>query len=187
MKTPRGILVTTIGLQVLAAGLQAQQRQFVYTNNDVSTANTVSAFSDTNGALTEIQNSPFATGGRGLGGAAYAVNRITVAGGKFLYASNGGTGNVSGFVVDPNAGSLTPVPNSPFSTGTAAPGDISLAASPDGQFLFAGMAASNTIIKFAINLDGSLAQVATAAVPAPPAGMKVSPSGNFLPSVCPAI
>jgi 6-phosphogluconolactonase (cycloisomerase 2 family) len=178
MKTPRGILIRTIGLQVLAAGLQAQQ--FVYTNNDVSTANTVSAFSDTNGVLTEIPNSPFATGGRGIDGGAYAVNRIAVAGGKFLYASNGGSGDVAGFVVDPNAGSLAPVPNSPFATGSAWSGDISLAASPDGQFLFAGVAASNTIIRFAINPDGSLTQVATAAVPVSPTGMKVSPKGNFL-------
>src|SRR5204863_1175007 len=68
----------------------------------------------------------------------------------------------------------------PFSTGTTASGDISLAPSPDGQFLFAGVAASSTIVKFAINVDGSLTQLATAVVPARPAGMKVSPNGNFL-------
>lgn len=180
MRSPLGTFSIISGL-ALSAGLEAQPR-IVYANNDAYTSNTVSGFSaDANGVLTEISGSPFATGGGGTGGGGYAVNRIVVAGGKFLFASDGGTHDISAFSIEPTTGLLTPVPNSPFSAGSNAGwGDISLAASPDGKFLFAGLTSNFTVETFSVGSDGSLTQVASTRVPAIPTGMKVSPNGKFL-------
>src|SRR5262249_43081662 len=75
---------------------------FVYTNND-RIPNTVSAFSvAANGSLTPVTGSPFLTGGTGIGGGLFASNRITTAIVKnFLYAANGGSNNVSAFLINP--------------------------------------------------------------------------------------
>jgi 6-phosphogluconolactonase len=178
---PLRLSVKITALVALVSGLEAQSR-FVYANNDVSSANTISGFSAAaNGVLTEIAGSPFATGGTGTAGGASGVDRITVAGGKFLYASNGGTQNISAFTVDPNSGLLTATSGSPFSVGaTIGSGDISLAATPNGQFLFAGVATNSTVVTFSIGADGSLTEVSSVAVGVPPAGMKASADGKYL-------
>ena len=178
---PLSLSVKITAVLALVSGLEAQSR-FVYANNDIFSANTVSGFSaDANGVLTQIAGSPFATGGGGAGGGAIGTARITVAGGKFLYASNGGTHNISAFSINPVTGSLTPVAGSPFSDGASTGfGDISLAASADGQFLFAGLASNSTVVAFSIGTDGSLTELSSASVMEPPAGMKVSADGTYL-------
>ncbi|MBZ5593153.1 MAG: lactonase family protein [Acidobacteriia bacterium] len=179
MKTPLSNMMKIAAMLALVGGLEAQSR-FLYTNNDVLSANTVSGFSVSSaGALTPLAGSPFLTGGSGVGGGALGATRITVVGGKFLYASNGGTHNISAFSLDPNTGALTPVAGSPYSSGMGF-ADISLAASPDGQFLFAGTAANTSVVTFAIATDGSLTEVSSLNVLEPPAGMKVSADGKYL-------
>src|SRR5712692_10703020 len=82
MKRPLSILLKISASIALASGLAAQSK-FVYTNDDVFTTNTVSGFSvDANGALAPVPGSPFANGGGGTGGGGFAVNRVTIAGGK---------------------------------------------------------------------------------------------------------
>jgi 6-phosphogluconolactonase (cycloisomerase 2 family) len=184
MKAPLSIALMISGLASFPASLAAQAR-FVYANNDLFPGNNVSAFSvDATGTLTEIPNSPFATGGSGTGGGKYAVNRIvvasTAAGANFLYASNGGSQNIAAFAIDPSLGGLTPVPTSPYATSGTGWNDISLAASPNGQFLFAGITANKSIATFSIAADGSLSQLSSIAMTAAPAGMKVSPDGKYL-------
>jgi 6-phosphogluconolactonase (cycloisomerase 2 family) len=187
MKSLFSKAITIAGLIGYAAGLSAQTN-FVYTNNDIPGGNSVSAFAvSANGGLAELPNSPFATGGGGTGGGKFATSRIVVSGGKYLYASNGGTANISAFAIDPSLGGLTSAPGSPFSAGTtAAFGDISLAASPDGKFLFAGLVSNNTVVSFTVNADGSLSQAATINVPAAPDGMKATPDGHYLAVALPA-
>src|SRR5258708_934537 len=184
MKAPLSIALMITGLASYPASLAAQAR-FVYANNDLFPGNNVSAFSvDATGNLTEIPNSPFATGGDGTGGGAYAVNRIVVAspaGGKnFLYAVNDGSQNIAAFAIDPNLGGLTAVPTSPYATSGTGWTDISLAASPNGQFLFAGVSANSSVATFGIAADGSLSQLSSIAIGKAPAGMKVSPDGKYL-------
>jgi 6-phosphogluconolactonase (cycloisomerase 2 family) len=178
---PLRLSMTITALLALVSGLEAQSK-FVYANNDISSANTVSGFSAaSNGVLTEIAGSPFATGGTGTAGGASGVDRITVAGGKFLYASNSGSQNISAFTVDPASGLLTPVAGSPYSVGaTVGSGDISLAPAPNGQFLFAGVAPNSAVVTFSIGADGSLTQVSSVAIGVPAAGMKVSADGKYL-------
>jgi 6-phosphogluconolactonase (cycloisomerase 2 family) len=178
MKKPFSMLIA--GLIVFSGFLQAAN--FVYTNNDVIGANSVSAFSvDAGGVLTEIPNSPFLTGGGGTGGGGFAINRVVVAGsGKYLYVSNGGTYDISAFLIDSNTGGLTLLAGSPFPAGTALWGDISLAAAAEGGFLFAGVASNRTVVTFRIGADGSLAQMSSVPVPAAPEGMKVTNDGQYL-------
>lgn len=176
MKAPLGIL--TITLLAVSAGLQAQS--FVYTNDDVSGTNTVSIFSFTAGALSLVGSVP--TGDSGASGGFYAVNRITTAG-NFLYASNDGGGSISAFSIVPSTGALTLI-GSPFVTG-AGFGDISLAASPNGQFLFAGLP-NHSVAVLAIGAGGSLSLASTTSLPSQPAGMKVSADGQHLAVALPA-
>jgi len=179
MKAPLRVALIISGLASYPASLAAQSR-FVYANNDLFPGNNVSAFSvDATGSLTELPNSPFATGGSGTGGGGYAVNRIVVAG-NFLYASNGGSQSIAAFAIDPSLGGLTSVTTSPYSTGATGWSDISLAASSNGQFLFAGVTANNAINTFSIAADGSLSLSSSVAIGKAPAGMKVSPDGKYL-------
>ena len=180
MKNPLSTVLTIAALIAGTAGLDAQPN-FVYTNDDNIGSNTVSGFAvDAAGNLTPVLNSPFATGGGGTGGGGFAINRVVISGGTYLYASNGGTSDISAFTIDPVMGGLTAITGSPFSAGGTTFADISLAASPDGKFLFAGVTSNNTLVSFNIQPGGSLTQAASLAAPAAPSGMKVTPDGKYL-------
>jgi 6-phosphogluconolactonase (cycloisomerase 2 family) len=173
-------------LLVLSFVCSMAQSTFVYTNNDIiSRPNSVSGFSvDANGSLTPISGSPFLTGGIGAGTGFFASNRITSVVKGFLYAGNGGSDNVSAFAIDPSSGILTPVPGSPFATGgTAGAIGISLAATPDDNFLIAASGASNTITVYSIGADGGLKLASFPFLGGPGGfldGIKVTPDGKFL-------
>ena len=172
-----------VGFVVLSPHLWAQGN-FVYTNNDELGANTVSAFAvGKDGTLSEVQGSPFSTGGEGGGlkvGRLFASNRIRVTS-TFLYASNAWTNDVSGFSIDPETGTLTAVPGSPFPTGGQGGWGVSLAITPDGRLLYAGNNGSSDITVFSIGLDGELTPIGDR-VPAGDTvnGMTVAPSGRWL-------
>ena len=59
-------------------------------------------------------------------------------------------------------------------------GDTSTAPSPDGKFLFAGVAGNTTVVSYGIGTEGSLTELSSVTVMAPPAGMKVSADGKYL-------
>ncbi len=126
---------------------------FVYTNDDAAT-NTVSGFSvGSDGTLTLLAGSPFLTGGSGGGTTYYATNRIVISG-TLLFASNDVSEDISVFTIDPGTGNLAPVAGSPFAI--AATGDISLAVTPNGQFLFASDSGTSEIFAFSVRLGGSI-------------------------------
>jgi 6-phosphogluconolactonase (cycloisomerase 2 family) len=160
------------------------QANFVYTNNNNSfVQNTVSAFSvDSNGILAEISGSPFSTGGTGNGANGFiAANRITICN-NFLYASNGLSGDVSGFSIDPSSGKLTTIPGSPFAAGGTTFFGISLAARAKCDFLFAANGDLSEIFVFQIDNNGALVPVQGSpfSVPSQPDGVRVSPDGKLL-------
>ncbi len=189
MNRPKGVLWPALTFLLLTAfvspaGLNAQGN-FVYTNDDVLGPNTVSAFSvAANGTLTLLSGSPFATGGSGSGGGLFASNRVaTDAAGKFLFASNVGSSNVSVFTIDAGTGALSLVAGSPFATGgSAGSNSLSLAVTPDGKFLIAGNWGSSNLTVFSIAGSGALAPITGSPFHAlsGPAGIKVSPNGKFL-------
>jgi 6-phosphogluconolactonase (cycloisomerase 2 family) len=154
------------------------QANFVYTNNNPAGSNTVSVLSvGTNGALAPIAGSPFPTGGTGDGGGFYATNRAAVSG-KFLFASNAVSADVSVFTIDATSGALTSVAGSPFKTGAAA-GAIALAPTPDGKFLMAANSGANTVSVFSV-ANGVLTLTSQFPTANTPEAAKVSPDGKFL-------
>ena len=189
LKNMKWSIWSFILLVVFSTAINAQN--FVYTNNDLAGANFVSAFSvDTNGALSPIAGSPFPTSGTGSGTGLYSPNRIIVVN-NFLFASNSGNNTVSAFSIDPGTGYLTLVSGAPFSTGglnDSIISGISLAATPDGKYLYAGSTGFDgqffgSITIFSINAStGALAMVGAAPVSSggPVYTMKVTPDGKFL-------
>ena len=161
-------------------GIVFGQMSFIYTDNDLSTGNSVSAFSvEANGSLRELLGSPFPTGS-GFGGGLPSSNRIVVVG-DFLYAANGLGGNISGFSINPATGNLTVIAGSPFPTEIGVQG-ISLAATPDRRFLFASHQSSHRIVTFSISNSGALTRISTfdLFVGSQTAGSRISPDGKFL-------
>lgn len=181
-----------VGSFVLLAffpGLLAAQH-FVYVNNDQTTANSIAAFSvDTNGSLSPISGSPFATGGVGNGSGLYSATRIVVVK-NYLYASNAASQDISAFSIDPGTGVLSALSASPISTNAsddASHSGISLAATPDGKFLYAGSTGFDSqsnigpVTIFSIGTSGALtATGSSTSVGGPIYSMKVSPDGKFL-------
>ncbi len=189
-------LMVLFGLALLTTSLHAQST-FVYTNNGtINAPNSVSAFSvGPGGALTPVAGSPFLTGGNGgTGESGPRRIAVTTIPGNFLYATNDASNTISGFSIDTVTGALTPVPGSPFATGEFSVQNISLAVTPDGQFLYAGnvaFAPSNTISAFSIASNGALMPIPGSPFPgSPPPSffplgypnfyMKVTPDRKFL-------
>jgi 6-phosphogluconolactonase (cycloisomerase 2 family) len=154
-------LVRVVSLLAVVGFLSSRaDAQFLYVNNNGS-PNVISAFHfNSAGTLTPVPGSPFPTGG--TGGVCFDIGStrtIHPSGGR-LYATNFGSGNVSGFNIA-NDGSLTPVPGSPFPM-SAGGNPIGVAASANGQFLFVGrdfFPPGTGIDVFQINADGSLTLV----------------------------
>jgi WD40 repeat protein len=199
LKSIRWSAWSLIVLVLLPVGLAAQGG-FIYTNND-TTPNSISAYGfDTNGGLQPVGSQPFLTGDNGSNGGFYSSNRIIVVG-DFLYASNsgnaGGITTVSAFTIDAGSGFLTRVPGSPFSTGAfndTQNSGVSLAATPDGKFLFVGSTGIDSqfnvgsIAIFSIDpTTGALTATSKSPVAAggPMSSMKVSPDGKFLVAALP--
>lgn len=81
------------------------------------------------------------------------------AAGRFLYASNAGSSNLSGYRVGRNS-QLT-------SLGTTAtnPGTVDAAATEDGHFLYVQTGANGIVDAFRVNADGSLTALGSKTVP----------------------
>jgi 6-phosphogluconolactonase (cycloisomerase 2 family) len=175
------ILILMMAL-VLPAGLAAQQQSFVYVNNQ-DTVNTVSGFSVSNtGALTPIAGSPFLTNGSGSTVTCYGLDRMAANAAKgLLFVSNPGDQTISVFQVSATTGVLTLAPGSPVRSGITPDGcgGMSLAATPDGNFLM--VSGNGQIQSFNVAADGSLTPaVLTSNVPSTNVSMKISSNGQFL-------
>ena len=109
------------------------------------------ANNSTNGKLTSVPGSPFPAGN--------TPEQAVQAGsqGEFLYVSNNNDsdGGLSAYSIDFNTGALTPIPGSPFPTGSAGsfPGPSAMVV--NNNFLYVALAgtanANNKIVAFAID------------------------------------
>jgi DNA-binding beta-propeller fold protein YncE len=70
--------------------------------------------------------------------------------GKFLFAANAQSNNISGFSIDQTTGSLRPVPGSPFATGN---GPASLAVDAGGKYLYVANSGDGNISGYSINVS----------------------------------
>jgi len=77
--------------------------------------------------------------------------------GNYLYVAN--SDSVSGFSINPATGVLTPVPGSPFPAGPVSINGISLAVTPDGQYLIAANPESNNATVYSITFHGTLTPI----------------------------
>src|SRR5580704_7934413 len=99
---------------------------------------------------------------------------------RFLYVANRGSGDVSGYTIDPAAGTLTPIAGSPFMAGG---NPIAIAVDPTGAYAYVVNQLSANISAFTINrTTGAL----TAAGAAPigtgssPTSVAIDPSSSYV-------
>lgn len=193
MRRPMWVISIFVVLGVASSAWA--QHQFVYTNDNASpqttgAPNTVSAFRvNSDGSLTLLSGSPFATGGNGSNGGAVSANDIavvprlqsTTSGSSLLYAVNQGDGTVSAFRINPGTGNLTPLPGSPFLIDGLS-GDFSITANPAGTLLFATNDSTTVIHVYAVSSTGSLAQIAGSPFETGNSwrGLKVTANGQLL-------
>ncbi len=183
------LLAMLVLVMAVLSPLAAQaQGNYVYVNNQAA-ANTVSAYSvSATGALTQLSGSPFSTGGVGANVVCYGLNRITLSPiNNLLFVANTGDRSITSFQINPSTGVLTRV-GSPVATVLTLDNcqGISLAATPDGNFLFAS--SNGQIETFTIGAGGTVTPLLdpasnptiTANCCSPNAGMIISPNGQFL-------
>ena len=101
---------------------------------------------------------------------------------QYAYTADSESHALSAFAIDPSAGTLTEIADSPFAAGGTYP--WSLAAHPSGQYLYVLNFASRNISIFSLEASTG-ALTATAASPCPtggtyPTGIAADPSGKFI-------
>lgn len=99
--------------------------------------------------LESVKGSPFMTPADGLG-------VVLSQDGDHLYVAGGASSSIGGFGIQDD-GTLMPLPGSPFESGGISVRNLAI--TPNGRFLFAVHALSNTITTLQREVDGSLAQV----------------------------
>jgi 6-phosphogluconolactonase len=78
--------------------------------------------------------------------------------GQFAYTANNGSGNVSGFAINPTTGALTPIPGNPVAAGPS-PAQVALA--PNGKFAYVATSSGRQIAAFSIDpTSGALTPIA---------------------------
>lgn len=128
--------------------------QFVYAVDSFATPPKIWAFNfdAVTGSLTRVAGSPYDAAG------ATDAHSITMDPlGRFAYTENSGSGNISGFRIDPTTGTAAPVQGSPFQAG-AYPRWVTV--DPTGQFVYSVNFYDNTIWGFSLDPDtGALTPV----------------------------
>jgi 6-phosphogluconolactonase len=159
--------------------------KFVYVTNPG--IGMVTAFTFSNGVLTNVPGSPFLSV-QGGGAFGLAVDGSE----KFLYVANPAAsnpqpfsstkGNVSGFNINPSSGALTTILGSPF-TATNGNGPSAVAVDPSGRFVYATTPGSSfSIWCFAITpTNGQLVAVTNSPFSLTAGGLfaLIDPSGNY--------
>jgi 6-phosphogluconolactonase len=130
---------------------------FVSNAHNGALLGTVSAYHDSLlGRLSPIGSSPYADGQT-------APCWVEIShDGRYLFAVNTGSGNISSYAIDPG-GSLTLIGSTPIAGGGA---DIDARLSPDGRYLLVDGSGMHFISVFAVN-GGSLTEVPSSPTPLP--------------------
>lgn len=141
---------------------------FAYVANETTSDVTVFSVNQTSGALSPLRN----VVSSGTGGTSIAVSPSD----QYLYVAGYGAtnGSISGFT-NSGSGSLTAVPNGPFSAGNT---PFGLAVDPANQLVFATSAFQHFLNVYTINSDGSLTSVNQYSTGSGPYGVAVYPLGG---------
>jgi len=153
--------------------------RFIYIVNGDPSDNVVALATDTtnfDGSLTPVTGSPFSVG-------SFPVGIAEDTAGKFVYVTNNGSGNINGFLVNPN-GSLSPLSTPTFSTGSGASSGPGIPAiDPTNSFLYVPNSGDGTISIFSIGPAGLLTAVGapvSSGAGSSPTMVAITPSNKFL-------
>lgn len=120
-----------------------------------SNASAISSYS----VLANASLSPISTSVPTLGSA--ACWEAVTPNGSFVYASNSGSGTISGFAIG-TTGALTPLAGTVVGTNPTGSTNLDLAISSDGKFLYTLNSGTGTVSIFGINQDGTLTNLGDA-------------------------
>jgi len=124
---------------------------FLYLLNTATSTSGISAFriSQADAVLTAVSGSPFAVG------ATFASMAVAMTpGGGFMYLTQTGSPNISGFQIDAATGALTSAGLFTSFSGSVL---VAVAADPTGKFLYA-TGNDNLVTVYGINPDGTLTE-----------------------------
>ncbi len=99
----------------------------------------------------------------------------------FIYvtANQQDPGKINAYQVDSVSGALYQIPDSPYSSGGRNP--VYDVTTPNGNFLYVANHDDNTIVEFAIGIDGKLYPLQTVNTPGTePVALAMNPSGTYL-------
>ena len=98
---------------------------------------------------------------------------------RFLYVVNRGSGDVSGFSIDPASGNLTPIAGSPFAVGS---NPVAIAADPTGTYAVVVNQLSASVSAFTINRTTGALNAAAAPIGAgsSPTSVAIDPSSSYV-------
>jgi 6-phosphogluconolactonase (cycloisomerase 2 family) len=153
------------GIAVTAAG-------FVYVSNSGSSNVSAYNINSSTGALTQLTGgnpSPYATGSA-------PISLAMDPGGRFLFAANSNSNNVSAFTVNGD-GSLSPVAGSPFAAGNE---PQYLVTDRTGTHLYVVNVVDATVDAYFIASNGVLTPLATYFTGAGPEGVAMDAANKFL-------
>jgi hypothetical protein len=165
-----------------ATSIAARDIGIVYTNDNRSGPNTITAFAiGSTGELMPLPGSPFGTGGSGTGLWRGVLTDIVATPQGRLYVANHGSGDISVLSIDPSTGGLASLGSTPLAVAGWTRGALSLAASPDGRVLAASNSDSGQLVILDVGSDGSLAQRAsTIATGGRPIALAISQDSRFV-------
>jgi uncharacterized protein (TIGR03000 family) len=171
-----------------AEGAAVAMGGHVYTiNNDLRNNGLAVYKANADGTLTEVPGSPFATGGKGLGGGDIDEQGAIRVAGDHVLAVNAGSDSIA--VLRKGAdGRLTPVPGSPFPANGNTPlsltvhGDLVYVANQAPKF--ASPTTKPNVTGFRLGRDGKLTPIEKSTVEFPadrgPAQVEFAPDGKTL-------
>jgi 6-phosphogluconolactonase (cycloisomerase 2 family) len=162
----------------------AQSQQYVYTNNDIASANSTTALKvSKSGSMTVIDT--YSTGGKGAGASSYwamhpATSAITNSS-QCLFVANGGDSTIAAFQINTSDGTLTTVHGSPFSYGVSGqqPSGVGLAEG-NNQLLFVSNSKFKSISVLRINSNCTLKTGSTTSLSYSPVAMRVTNDNKYL-------
>jgi 6-phosphogluconolactonase (cycloisomerase 2 family) len=176
-------VLSLAGAVLVLCAIKVQAQQYLYTNDNLADAgNTTTALSvSPKGVVKVIKTYP--TGGKSIGSAHFSLSPITSVRtrlGTCLFVSNGGDSTIAAFQMNLFNGTLVTVHGSPFSDGVTGGQQFGIGLTAGGHLLFAGNTNVHTISILRISSTCSLKALKKVTVPGSPAGMKVTPDGNYL-------
>ena len=160
------VLPQPVGTNPVAMAVDAGGN-FLFVANKGS--NSISVFSIvSDGTLSEVKGSPFATAKGPVGLALHGNN---------LYVANQGAAEVSAYTFDSSSGALSQVSGSPYPAGTS---PTAIAIDPGGKFVYVTDGGQNAILTFTVQSSGLSANSGSTGAGTLPVSVNVSPSGRLL-------